>query len=199
MKKLLDERSKAVHEVTRLRDEVQKVAWERDTARQGAALVEADYKGLLEAYKRQSGENQMYQRQVEKFASQVDNKELFLGSQHSDSDIQGMFHALFTQVRSWSSGFSSKHQVVRQMLKDHQRLEFVMSQIAPGGAGSKLLNKPSTRRVAVQGIVGYWLTECIFRRLGDLRLPSASPVLDQWSQGNADAIDKIEGVLSRGQ
>ncbi|KAF8453358.1 hypothetical protein BGX38DRAFT_417897 [Terfezia claveryi] len=151
------------------------------------------------AYERQVDENRIQQHRIQKFAAQVDNKELFLGNQQSDSEILGMFRSLFTHVKSWSLAFSSEHQVEKSELRERPDFGSIMSQIAPGDTNFQLLDKRSTRRRCVQGIVGYTLAEAIFRRVTDLDVPGSPPALDQWSQGNANAIDKIEQNLFRGQ
>jgi len=198
-KKLLAERDEALQKAARWHAEMQSAIRTKDTARHQAILTQDRYQHLLKAYERQVDENRVHQHRVEKFAAQVDNKELFLGNQQSDSDILGIFRSLFTHVKSWSLAFYTEHQVEKPKLRERPDFKSVMSQIAPGDTEFQLLDKRSTRRLCVQGIVGYTLAEAIFRRVTDLDLSGSPPALDQWSHGNSDAIDKIEGVLFRGQ
>ncbi|RPB20880.1 hypothetical protein L211DRAFT_892042 [Terfezia boudieri ATCC MYA-4762] len=198
-KKLLAEQEKERHKVSRLQTEIQSAARQNEAARHQATLAQDRYRQLRRAYEQQVDENRIQQHRIEKFAAQVDNKELFLGNQQSDSEILGMFRSLFTHVKSWSLAFSSEHQVEKSELRERPDFESVMSQIAPGDTNFQLLDKRSTRRLCVQGIVGYTLAEAIFRRVTDLEVPGSPPALDQWSQGSADAIDKIEQNLFRGQ
>ncbi|KAF8415363.1 hypothetical protein EV426DRAFT_630027 [Tirmania nivea] len=196
-KEALDQVNRETNYLRHQRDQAfQEIHRLEGTLREVVREAEERQNKILAAHEHQ---NKMHQQRVEKFAAQIENKELFLGNQESDGDIEGKFNSLSMHVKSWSSWFKSEHQVDEKYLADSPRFREIMYHIAPDDGKFELLGKKGTRRLCIQGIVGYWLVETIFRRVTDPDQPGWPAALDQLSHGNADAVDKIERALVGGQ
>lgn len=158
---------------------------------------------LLVENSRQAAELQEYVKRLDRLAVVVENKKLYVGPQESDQKLSNDFEEIFRLVKRFSLAFLTEHQVSKKELDNpnfHKLLQGIMTGSDPEYRDRyiQLLEAKKTRRLLVQGIIGYMLAHYFFRRLTND--PGAPPTaLDNWSKRNAVAIDGIEQTLWEGE
>ncbi|KAF8420974.1 hypothetical protein EV426DRAFT_718953 [Tirmania nivea] len=206
IEELDEERSLARKELDTLLDEVKRVTHERDNilshfrAEQGKDAQRINE--LESQVRKEQNEKLNHQRRVDIIAAQLDNKELFLGLQMSDSSILGMWYSLWPQVKSWSASFSSEEPIDKKVLKRREDWFRILTRIAPGDPELGRLDKRKTRREFVQAIVGYTLAEVIFLRLpndGSSSAKGETQYAPVQTTEHCVAINNLERALCQAQ
>ena len=98
---------------------------------------------------------------ADKMAYSMENKELAIGRQDSDSDIYTRFRSLVGQIKTWSVPFAQIHQEARAYSAETIE-EF--RKVSPGVSDfQRFLQTPRNLRLLVRGYVGLAIAEDLFR------------------------------------
>lgn len=126
----------------------------------------------------------------------MENKDLFIGRQDSNSAVVTQFSALIDRVATWSPPFAqhehSSMSDLPQMPKDDLR------RVVPVAKDlGRFLQSPKEVRLFVRGFVGLAITEMLIRTLPDDGF-SGPTTVDLWMDPQlAEAINIVEWYLFR--
>lgn len=125
----------------------------------------------------------------------MDNKELFLGGQALDDEVQGKFQSLLSQIRTWSSKFGSGAALTAESVGEKTAEEF--ETVAPDcfRPNSDFWTSGRKLRMLIRGWVTFVITECIFRARSGKPVENNN-ALDRWmGQKVQNAVATIEDKL----
>lgn len=125
----------------------------------------------------------------------MDNKELFLGGQALDDEVQGKFQSLLSQIRTWSSKFSSGPALTAEGVGEKTADEF--ETVAPDcfRQNSDFWKSGRKLRMLIRGWVTFVITESIFRARSG-KPAENNNALDRWMGENVqNAVAIIEDKL----
>lgn len=132
---------------------------------------------------------------ADKMQHTMDNKELFLGGQALDDEVQGKFQSILSQIRTWSSKFSSGVALTAEGVGEKIASEF--ETVAPDcfRNDSDFWTSGRKLRMLIRGWVSFVIAESIFRaRSGNPN--ENNNALDRWMGANVQsAVATIEDKL----
>ncbi|KAF4617075.1 hypothetical protein G7Y89_g15074 [Cudoniella acicularis] len=133
---------------------------------------------------------------TERVLASTQDKELFIGRQAVDRDIQAEFVTLFKAPRTWSRFLGAAKNVKVDSITPKVREEFNF--LVPGLDDSKLesiLNHSSRKKYLAQGWIGFKMTNYLFSTLPDGKFPGTA-IRDLWVESSqAESIQKLEQAL----
>jgi hypothetical protein len=132
--------------------------------------------------------------------SQMDNKELFLGRQASDEDVQAKFNELMNAIKTWSTRFAATGQAVYGNFVEGDLLKY--QRVLPTCQSildvQKLLNNSphgKKKRIFTRGWAGYVMSELLFRTLKTAD-HEGTKAYDVWMDRRASrSVHRIENQL----
>lgn len=133
----------------------------------------------------------------------MENKDLFLGLQKTDNDIQTGFNSLINAIKTWSSNFMGGHgQEPVFLLEALPKYRNVVPQCREITDIENLLAKKKSRRLFVRGWTAYIMSDLIFKTLPQNTsyitedIMSALSNSDLWlEEDDRDSLQKLETKL----
>jgi hypothetical protein len=153
---------------------------------------------LQTSLKEEQAVNDKVKQSANRMQLAMDNKELFVGVQHTDDVVLGKFQNLLGQIKTWSTKFVNNGSLELERLETRTVSQFRL--VAPGCFNTpdsgRLFDSGKKRRMFIRGWVTLVMTEAVFRALPNTQNPISSGG-DRWMGKQLESsVTLIEDRLS---